>query len=800
MDKVALAKRNIVVKTLRNVQRAYVADEAGRGAYRENVRLGLERQRLITESYKLTEEEPMVIRRAKALEHILRNMTVYIQDWEIIVGNFSESPNHLPYGIEENWRSVLNLVNSEAGKTLLDDAGKRELKELCDYWKGKAVIDIHLKYFTQDMKQDFKFEGAYLWSLWTEGAIPNYEKLLKIGMNGIIDEALTKLAEIEKTVPPDYIDKKDFLEAVIISLRAAISFAHRYAEKARELIKSETSEERRKELEQIAQTCDWVPANPARTLQEAIQSFYFVHMITRQIEYMGYGIGARFDILMNPYYVKDKAEGRITREEAIELLKLLWIKFEECGRVYSPFLSGIYGGNQIVQALTIGGVDSDGKDVTNEMSYLVLDAAESVRTLQGSINLRYNDSTPKDFILKAIDVIRTGIGYPAFLNDKVMIPLLLRWGLPLEDARNYAVRGCVYINIPGKNMLRRTAGYLILPKCLWWALHRGIDPKTGERKGAATPDPSSFTCIEDVMQAYLEQVRFFVGKMVKLESFGRPIFDKYLPRPFLSAVLDGCIERAQDCRKWSYPYQGVDNAIIIGPTNVADSLAAIKKFVFDGKKISMNCFIDILDKNWESNEAFRQIILTQAPKYGNDDDYADLLAGEVHHKTTAVLEEFRSNWGLKYVGDGSGVSATYGLAFDTPATPEGRKNGDPFADATLSPCPGADTRGPIPVLMSASKIDTVQSYPQLLNQKFLPQFLEGENKELFYNYLKSWGDLGISHIQFNVVDQATLLDAQQHPEKHTDLIVRVAGYSAYFIDLSKGLQDSIIARTEQQFG
>ncbi len=620
------------------------------------------------------------------------------------------------------------------------------------------------------------------------------------GLRGLIDEAAAKRTEIDRPLPPDYTEQKDFLEAVVISLEAAIAFAGRYAEEAENLLKHETDKTRKTELETIARTCRRVPENPAGTFQEALQSFYFIHLINRQIEYMGYGIGTRFDVVMNPYYIADVEQGRTTREDALELLKLLWIKYEDGGRVYSPFLSGIYGGAQIVQALTIGGVDADGKDATNEMTYLILDAVKDARTLQGSLNLKYHDGTPKDLVFKAIDVIRTGVCYPAFLNDKVMIPLLLKWDLPLHDARNYAVRGCVYINIPGKNMVRRTAGYLILPKCLWWALHGGVDPQTREQKGAPTADADSFTCIEDVLAAYLDQVRFFFGKQVQLENFSRKIFTEHMPRPFLSALLDESIERGQDCRKWTYPYQGVDNVITIGPTNVADSLAAIKKIVFDEKRMRLGEFIRILDANWEGREDLRQEVLTRTPKFGNDDDYVDSIAKSVHHQTAAVVEEFDSNWGLKYVCDGSGVSATYGLAFDTPATPDGRRDGEPFADATLSPSPGADTLGPSAVLRSASKIDTLQTSQQLLNQKFLPRFLEGRNRELFYSYLKTWSDLGISHIQFNVVDKEILTDAQQHPDKHTDLIVRVAGYSAYFVDLSKGLQDHIIARTEQSFG
>ena len=271
-----------------------------------------------------------------------------------------------------------------------------------------------------------------------------------------------------------------------------------------------------------------------------------------------------------------------------------------------------------------------------------------------------------------------------------------------------------------------------------------------------------------------------------------------MPRPFYSALLEGCIEKGKDTRQWAYPSMIHDFCVIIGPTNVVDSIGAIKKLVFDEKKITMPELIKAMDNNWEDCEDLRQMVL-QAPKYGNDDDYVDEIAREVHHKTSAVLAEFTDRFGQPLRGDGSGVSATYGLAFHTPATPDGRKNGDPFGDATLSPGQGKDRKGPTAVLKSAAKIDTLQTYNHLLNQKFLPSMLEGDMKNIFVDYLRSWGDLGISHIQFNVIDKETLLDAQKNPQDHQDLIVRVAGYSAYFVDLSKGLQDSIIARTEQSF-
>ena len=790
-------KSRLVIKAVRNVRRGYQKDEASRGMYRPGIKLDLQRSRLLTESYKETDGEPMVVRRAKALENILTKIDIYIQDWERIVGNNVSTPEGLYFGIDMNWRSVQRMVSGEEGQALLDDAGRAELGELCKYWKGKSMSDRQQKMFTGDLLKYWKYEGTFLWTHWSELGIPDYEKIFKIGLKGIIKEAEDRLREMDQKVPPDYVEQKEFIQAALIALQASVKFAHRYAQKAREMAAKASDGDDRKRLEEVAITCEWVPENPPRSLLEALQSFFFIHVI-RYIEYSTLGIGVRFDKIFGPYYEKDLQNKKITKEETLELLQLLWVKFHELGLVYSPMLSGIYGGVESLQALTLGGVDENGKDITNEMTYLVLETAETMRTLEPSIALRYHDGTPDRLLSKASEVIRTGIGYPSFFNDKSMIPTLQKWGVPAEDARDYAVTGCVYIEIPGKNIARRAHGGLILPKCLWWALHRGKNPKTGEQWGAPTPDPATFKSAEDLMNAYLEQVRFFYGKQNKIENTCRSLYEKYLPRPFYSAVLDGCIEKGKDSRQWAYPSMVHDFVVIIGPTNVVDSIAAVKKVIFEDQKISMGELIKAMDNNWVGFEEIRQRML-RAPKFGNDDDFVDEVAAQVHHKTSEVLAEFTDRFGYPCRGDGSGVSATYGCAFDTPATPDGRKDGDPFADATLSPSQGRDFKGPTAVLKSASKIDTTKSYNHLLNQKFLPSALEGDMKNIFVNYLRSWGDLEISHVQFNIVDKATLLDAQKHPENHPDLIVRVAGYSAYFVDLSKGLQDSIIARTEQSF-
>jgi formate C-acetyltransferase len=323
-----------------------------------------------------------------------------------------------------------------------------------------------------------------------------------------------------------------------------------------------------------------------------------------------------------------------------------------------------------------------------------------------------------------------------------------------------------------------------------------MDPKNGEQWGARTSDPATFTSWEGVFEAYLEQVKFFTTKLAQLENTCRDLYAKYCPRPFYSAIVEGCIEKGKECKQWIYPSMVHDMTIVIGTTNVADSLAAIKKVVFEDRLASLPELIGIMDKNWEGRDDIRQACLN-APKFGNDDDYVDLIAREAHHGTEAAMETVKDRFGFSKRGDGSAVSATYGLSANTPATPDGRRDGEPFADSTLSPQPGMDKKGPTAVLNSCAKIDTLETYNHLFNQKFQPQFLEGEMKPLFIDYLKTWREKKIPHVQFNIVDRETLMDAKQRPEEYLDLIVRVAGYSAYFVELSEGLQDHIIKRTEQ---
>ncbi|MBE9572991.1 MAG: hypothetical protein IMF11_20390, partial [Proteobacteria bacterium] len=434
-------KSKIINKGVRNVRRGITEEEGtSQGMYRPEVSLDLKRSRLLTESYKITENDPIVMRRAKSLEYILSNMNVYIQEHERIVGNYAASPGALMMAIETNWKAYERMVTIGDARSLLDDEGRSELKEICKYWDGKTLRDKQNRAFKgcEDLEKYWKYEGTFLWTHWYGLGIPNYEKLFKIGLKGIRAEAEARLSDVKKIIPFDYLEQKDFLESVIITLKAAITWAHRYAEKARELAMKEKSLERKKQLEEIAATCDWVPENPPRTFQEAVQSFWFIHLITRAIEFVSSGIGIRFDLLTGPFYKKDIGEGRITRDDALDLMMRLWAMFEGVGKIRMQTASGIYGGSGVIDVMTIGGVDKYGNDVTNEVTYLVLDTAEKMKTIQPSLALRIHKGTPTELLERATDVISTGIGYPSLFNDEVLVPLLQRWKSTQQEARDYS--------------------------------------------------------------------------------------------------------------------------------------------------------------------------------------------------------------------------------------------------------------------------------------------------------------------------------------------------------------------------
>jgi len=770
-------------------------------------KISLERAKLISESDKATEGEPMAIRRAKSLSHLLENMTIYIDEGELIVGNYAPTPYHLTTHVEVSFKWLGKAMNN-GYNDMVTDEDRKEYDELAKYWDGKTIADRTLKVLPKSLLDYTSYNGvgwASAFDYSRPNDVPDIEKVLKNGFKGIGDQIKAILAEIEADEsldPKEYIEQRDNLEAMLIAINGAVNFAKRYSALAREMAATEKNEKRKAELEKIAEACEWVPANPARTLHEAIQCYYFCVLIAKQIESTeGCGLGHRLDIYMNPFHQRDKIEKRITKEEAQELVECLFIKLCEFQFLYTPSkLQATGGGKGETKYITICGVTPEGSDATNEFSFIILDAAEALHIPEPSIALRYHPRIDLHIISRAIDVVRTGIGYPAFYNDSAYTTLLLSQGWPIDKARDYGIATCVHGCVCGEiyHSTNPHMGAINLSKCLELALYQGQDQDkfTGKQLGLKTPDLRNATRIEEVTDAYLKQVGYVAGKIARIENIRQTFIAKYKPRPFTSVLLNGCIETGTDCGSRSAK-QGEMILLFTGSTNVVNSLAAIKKFVFDEKVISMEDLIEACRTNFEGKEELRQMLIEKAPKFGNDDDYVDDLARKVHVGSNAELGKIKDRFGHPCYLDG-GISGGYFAASTLcGALPDGKKDGEPTADASCSPSAGTDKSGPTAVLNSVSKIP--YTYKYLFNQKFLPRFLEGANKEIFAQYLKAWCDLGIGHIQFNVIDRDTLIDAQSHPEKYRNLVIRVAGYSAYFVDLPKALQDDIIRRTEQGF-
>ncbi|MFA4835478.1 MAG: pyruvate formate lyase family protein [Dehalococcoidia bacterium] len=775
--------------------------------YLPGVRICFETAGLMTESYQSTEGQPEVIRRARALDHILSHMTVYISDDELIVGNIASDPYGLPIHPELQSREMDKAFKGDLAH-MLNERGRAEWEKIRNYWKGKTADDRVLSILPDEIKKVLGPRGMseVTWSAqWASQkglGSPNYHTLFDLGLNGIIQKAEDRLRQLgaefkDGSIAGDeYIDKLNNLQAMIIASKALIKFAGRYAALAREIASKEQNAERREELLQIADVCDRIPGNPPRTLREALQAWYLTHVVTRFIEYHGQGEGSRLDILLNPFYQQDVEANRITREEAQELLECAWMKMEEVGEVEASSVHRSEEGGSLYQIINIGGITPDGDDATNEMSFLIIDACEAIQATQPSIVLRYHPTIDPQLIGRAIDMIRTGIGHPAFINDSVVIPYLLNRGIPLRDARNWTSGGCLQPIIPGKAMQKTNgvAALLLMPKVLEIAMNQGKSMTTGYQWGCVTPDPTTFQSFDEVLDAYEAQWTYQIEDVAKVYNLTCALYRRYLQRPLMSALTDDCIERGQDCMEEFY--HALPTIHTAGQINVIDSMAAIKKLVFDEKTVSMAELIDAWKNNFKGKEElFKK--LRKAPKFGNDDDYVDLLAREVCNREQYATERCRTESGFMFTVEGSTASAYFPWSIGALATPDGRRSDESFADGSMSPMRGRDTNGPTAVLKSVGKVNP--KYSMLLNQKFFPSFLEGNTKVLFAAYLRTWADLGCWHVQFNVVNPEVLQDAQEHPENYADLIVRVAGYSAHFVDLSKGLQNEIIQRTTQSF-
>ena len=764
----------------------------------------IERARYWTESFKQTENQPRVLRNAKALANYLEKKTNYIQPYELIVGSSGRSPAHLPFYVE--FQPLERLKKTTVAPHMLTSEEWKELEEIYKYWDGQTYTDLCLQYYPEEVKKAvFPAEGRKVVQGGSYEApaacpSPDLKMVLYMGINGIIKELIEpRLAELDMYKAPstkmeEIMKKRDTLNAMLITGKAVIKLAERYSRLAQEMANITDDPMRRAELEQIAKNCARVPAEPAETFWQAIQAFWFVHLVGHVYETLSLGLGQRLDQDFIPYYRRDIEDGVLAKQEANNLLEHLWIKFERDRSRFRPKAERERGmGGSLFQNISLGGMDEHGKDATNELSYLMLDVTKSMRTVQPTLSIKYHPGTPDDLILKSFEVIKTGMGMPAFYSEKPIIAHMLSAGATLKEARNNTISGCCCICSPGTNhgSSGRSQSNMSLhtAKCLELALNDGVDLLDGEELGPKIGDPRNFSSFEDVLQAFKKQLEYFT----KLATYANNIHllkvGEFACRPFSSLLIKGAIERGQDITTYNDSIDPLFN--VSGVIDVADSLTAIKKLIYDDKKVTWDEMIKALKSNWEGYENIWQLC-HDAPKFGEDDDYADSVAVTTFTIVNEAMATCSDIHGVPCRGAYQSVSYYLMQGKQTAALPSSRRARQPLSDGGISPSMGFG-KVPTAVVKSVAKIDTDYPARLLLNQRISPS----TTPKQFLNFIRTWGEFALSHTQFNVFDVKTLKDAQLHSEKYPDLIVRVAGYSAHFVYLTKEAQDSIIMRTEQ---
>lgn len=806
---------------------------------------------LITESYRQTENEPMVIRRAKAFAHILENIPIVIRDLELIVGSTTIAPRgcqtYPEFSYEWLEAEFDTVEKRSADPFYISEKTKQELKEANAYWKGKTTSELATSYMEPEtllaMEHNIFTPGNYFYNGVGHVTV-KYGEVLAIGFSGIKAKAQ---AELDKLclADGDYQKKSRFLEAVMISCDAAIEYARRYARLALKEAEECTDPVRKRELLQIAQNCANVPEKGATGFYEACQSFWFVQQLL-QIESSGHSISpGRFDQYMYPYYQKDMESGKITREFAQELMDCIWVKLNDLNKCRDAASAEGFAGYSLFQNLIAGGQNEEGIDVTNDLSFMSIQASMHVFLPQPSLSVRVWNGTPHEFLIRAAELTRTGIGLPAYYNDEVIIPSLMSRGLTLQDARDYNIIGCVEPQKSGKTEGWHDAAFFNMCRPLELVFSNGIDK--GVRIGPATGNVEDMTTFEQFYDAYKKQMDYAIQLLVNADNAIDMAHAERCPLPFLSSMVDDCMKVGKTVQEGGavYNFTGPQG---FGVANMADSLYSVKTLVYDEKKITMGELKEALATNYgkglgtedvaamtakianELKEAGKTIgekevaailntvvaaseapevkangerilkLIEEVPKFGNDIPEVDAFARDVAYTYTEPLQNYKNPRGGSFQAGLYPVSANVPLGAQTGATPDGRLAYQPVADG-VSPSAGKDVNGPTAAANSVSRLDHyIASNGTLFNQKFHPSALSGRNGlENFVGLIRSYFDQKGSHMQFNVVSRETLLDAQKHPEQYKHLVVRVAGYSALFTTLSKSLQDDIIRRTEQGF-
>lgn len=787
-------------------------------AFREEVLdekpyIDAQRAVLATQVYRENQNQPRVMVRAFMLQKILENMSIYIEDKTLIVGNQATKNKNAPIFPEYTMEFVLNeldLFKKRDGDVFyITEETKQQLRDIAPFWennnlraRGEALLPEEVSVFMETgvfgMEGKLNAGDAHL--------AVNYEKILAFGLKGYEERVKDLKAKLDLT-DPDSIDKNIFYKAVLIVIEAVHQFAQRYSKLAQELADKEKDSKRKAELLEISRICAKVPYEPATSFYEAVQSVWFIQLIL-QIESNGHSLSyGRFDQYMYPYYIKDIQEKVITKDEALELLTCLWIKTLTINKVRSQAHTLSSAGSPMYQNVTIGGQTPDKKDAVNELSFVVLQSVAQTRLTQPNLTVRYHKNINKAFFDDCIEVMKLGFGMPALNNDEIIIPSFINWGVKEEDAYNYSAIGCVETAVPGKWGYRCTGmSYINFPRVLLCAMNDGVDLTTGKRFTKGYGYFKDMKSYEELLSAWDKTVREMTRYSVIVENAIDKASERDVPDVLCSALTDDCIGRGKTIKEGGAVYDFI-SGLQVGIANMADSLSAIKKLVFEEKKITptqlWNAILD--DFQSDENKKIQAMLIDEVPKYGNDIDYVDNLVVEAYDSYLDEIKKYPNTryhrgpiGGIRYGGTSS-ISANVGQGMGTMATPDGRNAYEPLAEG-CSPAHNADKNGPTAVFKSVAKLPTEKiTGGVLLNQKMTPQMLSTEeNKQklemlirAFFNRLHGY------HVQYNIVSRETLIDAQKYPEKHKDLIVRVAGYSAFFNVLSKKTQDDIIGRTEQ---
>lgn len=809
------------------------------------------RARLITESYMETEGEPIITRRAKAFAHILRNIPIIIRDEELIVGSTTIAPRgcqtYPEYSFQWLEDELDTVETRSADPFYIAEETKEELRRVHKYWKGKTTSELATSYMAPEaiaaIDHNIFTPGNYFYNGVGHVTV-KYEEVLAIGYEGIIAKAQAELDSC-KVGDENYAKKSHFLNAVILSCQAVIQYAQRYAELALEMADRCRDRARKQELLVIARNCSRVPAKGATGFYEACQSFWFVQQLI-QLESSGHSISpGRFDQYMYPYYKKDMEQGNISREYAQELMDCIWVKLNDLNKCRDAASAEGFAGYSLFQNLIAGGQDKDGNDVTNDLSFMSIQASMHVHLPQPSLSVRVWNGTPHEFLIKAAELTRTGIGLPAYYNDEVIIPALQNRGLSLADAREYNIIGCVEPQKAGKTDGWHDAAFFNMCRPLELVFSNGIDK--GVQVGVRTGDVTKMATFDEFYDAYKKQMEYFISLLVNADNAIDVAHGERCPLPFLSCMVDDCMKAGKSVQEGGavYNFTGPQG---FGIANMADALFAVRKLVYEEKKFTMAELKEALAWNYgkgldeqsaadiaetvlgemkkagqtvdaqaaaavisslvgmkpepEKAARFEEIhnLIEEVPKFGNDIPEVDYFARDVAYTYTKPLQNYKNPRGGMYQAGLYPVSANVPLGGQTGATPDGRYAHTPVADG-VSPSAGKDVKGPTAAATSVSRLDHfIVSNGTLFNQKFHPSALSGrEGLEKFVALIRSYFDQKGMHMQFNVVDRETLLDAQKHPEKYKHLVVRVAGYSALFTTLSRSLQDDIIRRTEQGF-